>query len=92
MELTRRQFIISGTSLSAALAFPAMYLSSSQKLKDDFNNFKDYTYEQVEQLDSYLIASVLPSIMSMLFLAYTLEMFSFFSTLFIIFLSLVLII
>ena len=92
MELTRRQFIITGSSLTAALAFSASLIQSNQNLRKDFNDFKDYTYEQIEQLDNYVVASILPSLMSMLFLAYTLEMFSLFSTLLIIFLSLIIII
>ena len=92
MELTRRQFIITGSTLTAALAFSATFITSNQKLKEDFNDFKDYTYEQIEQLDNYVIASILPSLVSMLFLAYTLEMFSFFFSLLIILLSLVLVV
>jgi hypothetical protein len=92
MELTRRQFIITGSSLTAALAFSASLIPSNQNLRKDFNDFKNYTYEQIEQLDNYVVASILPSLMSMLFLAYTLEMFSLFSTLLIIFLSLIIII
>lgn len=92
MELTRRQFIITGSTLTAALAFPATLIPSNQNLKEDFNDFKDYTCEQVEQLDNYVVASILPSLISMFFLAYTLEMFSLFSSLLIILLSLVFVI
>jgi len=92
MELTRRQFIITGSSLTAALAFSASLIPSNQNLRKDFNDFKGDTYEQIEQLDNYVVASILPSLMSMLFLAYTLEMFSLFSSLLIILLSLVLVI
>ena len=48
------------------------------------------TSRQIEELDKYVIASVIPSIVTMLFLAYTLEMFSLISSLIIILLSLIL--
>ncbi|MDA7541677.1 hypothetical protein N8819_00135 [Gammaproteobacteria bacterium] len=89
MELTRRQFIITGSALTAALAFSATFAPSNKRLKKNFIDSKDYTYEQIEQLDNYVVASILPSLISLLFLAYTFDMFSLFSSLLIISISLI---
>lgn len=90
MELTRRQFIVSASTAVAAVALPATYVSATREIKQQFNKFTDFTSKQIEELDKYVVASVIPSIVSMLFLAYTLEMFSLVSSLIIILLSLIL--
>ena len=90
MELTRRQFIISASTAAAAMTLPATYISANKEIKQQFSNFKNFTSRQIEELDKYVIASVIPSIVTMLFLAYTLEMFSLVSSLVIILLSLIL--
>lgn len=90
MELTRRQFIISASTAAAAVALPATYVSASREIKQQFNKFTDFTSKQIEELDKYVVASLIPSIVSMLFLAHTLEMFSLVSSLIIILLSLIL--
>ena len=90
MELTRRQFIISASTAPAAMTLPATYISANKEIRQQFSNFKSFTSRQIEELDKYVIASVIPSIFTMLFLAYTLEMFSLVSSLVIILLSLIL--
>jgi len=89
MDLTRRQFIISASAVAAALALPATYLSQNEEIRQQFNKFTNFTSKQIEELDKYKIASVIPSIVTMLFLAYTLEMFSLASSLIIILISLI---
>ena len=90
MELTRRQFIIRASTAAAAMTLPATYISANKEIKQQLSNFKNFTSRQIEELDKYVIASVIPSIVTMLFLAYTLEMFSLVSSLVIILLSLIL--
>lgn len=92
MELTRRQFMIYSSTAAAVMAFPSVYVASAKKLKEDYHDFKDFTFEQIEQLDKYVMSSLLPSITMMLLLAYTLEMQSLFAMLLIIFLSLLVLI
>ena len=75
MELTRRQFIITASTATAAVALPATYVSATREIKQQFNKFTDFTSKQVEELDKYIVASVMSSIVSMLFLAYTLKCF-----------------
>lgn len=90
MELTRRQFIISASTAVAAVSMPATYASATKEITQQYNKFTSFTSKQIEELDKYVAASVIPSIVSMLFLAYTLEMFSLVSSLIIILLSLIL--
>tara|TARA_B100001093_G_scaffold398327_1_gene385665 strand:- start:707 stop:985 length:279 start_codon:yes stop_codon:yes gene_type:complete len=90
MELTRRQFIIKVSTAAAVMTLPATYVSANKEIRQQLSNFKNFTSRQIEELDKYVIASVIPSIVTMLFLAYTLEMFSLISSLIIILLSLIL--
>jgi hypothetical protein len=90
MELTRRQFIISASTAVAAVSMPVTYASATKEIRQQYNKFTSFTSKQIEELDKYVAASVIPSIVSMLFLAYTLEMFSLASSLIIILLSLIL--
>ena len=92
MELTRRQFMIYSSTAAAVSAFPAVYVALAKKLKEDYYDFKNFTFEQIEQLDKYVMSSLLPSITMMLLLAYTLEMQALFTVLLIIFLSLLVLI
>ena len=91
MELTRRQFIITSSAVTTVLAVPSIYLSSEIFSKEEFLQFKDFTYEQIQHLDKYILSAVIPSLMSMLLLAYSFDMFSLFSSLMIILFSLILI-
>jgi len=75
MELTRRQFIISSTALASAVAVPSIFISSAEEINYKINEFKNYTYEQVQSLDKYVLSSMIPSLMTSLILAYTLELF-----------------
>jgi hypothetical protein len=72
------------------MTLPATYVSANKEIRQQLSNFKNFTSRQIEELDKYVIASVIPSIVTMLFLAYTLEMFSLVSSLIIILLSLIL--
>lgn len=89
MKLTRREFIINSSITAVALSLPASYMSANTEIKNRFNDFKNFTYKQVEELDKYVLASVIPSIISMFFLAYSLDLFSLFSSLLIIIMSIV---
>ena len=82
--------ILSSSPAAAAVALPATYVSAAGEIKQQFNKFTDFTSKQIEELDKFVISSVKPSIVSMLFLAYTLKMFSLVSSLIIILLSLIL--
>ena len=84
--------MIYSSTAAAVMAFPSVYVTSAKKLKEDYYDFKDFTFEQIEQLDKYVMSSLLPSITMMLLLAYTLEMQSLFAMLLIIFLSLLVLI
>ena len=90
MELTRRQFIITSSSVSAAITLPGIFISSAEEVRYKFNEFKDFTSEQLQDIDKYVLSSIIPSLMSMLFLAYAFDMLSLFSSLLIIVLSLIL--
>jgi hypothetical protein len=92
MELTRRQFMIYSSTATVVSAFPAVYVALAKNLKEDYYDFKNFTFEQIEQLDKYVMSSLLPSITMMLLLAYTLEMQALFAVLLIIFLSLLVLI
>jgi hypothetical protein len=89
MELTRRQFIINSSITAIAISLPASYISANTEIKNRFNDLKNFTHKQVKELYRYLLASLIPSIISMLFLAYSLELFSLFSSLLIIIMSIV---
>ena len=89
MKLTRRQFIINSSITAVALSLPASYISANTEIKNRINDFKNFTHKQVEELDKYLLASLIPSFISMLFLAYSLEFFSLISSILILLLSIV---
>tara|TARA_B100000768_G_C11044708_1_gene275761 strand:- start:271 stop:549 length:279 start_codon:yes stop_codon:yes gene_type:complete len=92
MELTRRQFIISSSAVASAITLPHIFISSIDEINYKFSEFKDFTFEQVQDLDKYVLSSIIPSLMSMLIIAYTLELLTIFSSLLILLLSLIVLI
>ena len=92
MELTRRQFIITGSSLYTAIAVPVFSSKKIQEINNSFTNFKNLTIEQVHQLDKYHVDKIFLSLLSSLLFAYAFNLFDLLVTLMLILITLVVLI
>jgi len=88
MELTRRQFVITSSSLSAAIALPMFASRSIQKINNSFANLKNFTLEQAHQLDKYHVNEIFLSLLSALLFAYAFNLFDLLATLMVILITL----
>jgi len=69
MELTRRHFIITSSLTSLSIATPSLYLSTRAEVFRKYEDFKGFANEHVSQMDKYLLAEMIPYLLSMLYLS-----------------------
>lgn len=92
MKLSRREFIITSSAVTAALAVPGALMLNRENIKQRYEDMKAFASDKIKNLDKYALAAIAPSILTMLLYSYANEIISVFISLLLLFLSFLIII